>query len=265
MKLFALLIAFTLPFLATAQDWAKERLDKSNRHQEWVEVKNGDRVVKTFVVYPEVKDKAPVVVLIHEIFGASDWFMLQADELAAAGFIAVAPDLLSGMGPNGGRTIDFADRSKITEAISGLNPDQVTGDLNAACDYAKTISSSNGKTMVAGFCWGGAQTFRFATNRSDITAAFVFYGTPPAAEAMKTIACPVYGFYGGNDNRVNATIEDAKKAMSDAGKTYEPVIYDGAGHGFMRAGDDPAGTAENKKAKEDATRRLVELIKKHGG
>lgn len=263
MKRTAFLLAVFPVVTAHAQDWAKAKLDASPRHQEWVDVKNGDRTVKTFVVYPERKDKAPVVVLIHEIFGASDWFMLQADELAEAGYIAVAPDLLSGMGPNGGRTSDFEDRSKVTEAVSGLNPDQVTGDLNACCDYAKTIPSANGKLMVAGFCWGGGQSFRFATNRPDLSAAFVFYGTPPPSDAMARIKCPIYGFYGGNDNRVNATIDDAKKGMADAGKTYEPVVYDGAGHGFMRAGADPAGNDGNKKGRSDAWSRWLELLKKH--
>src|SRR6266853_3272287 len=169
--------------LASAQDWARATLEKSSRHREWVTVKHDGRSVETFVVYPESKSKTPVVLIIHEIFGMTDWVQDLADQVAAAGYIAVAPDLLSAMGPNGGRSSDFAE-GKAMEAISHLNPDQVTADLNAAADYAKKLLASNGKLFVAGYCWGGAQSFRFATNRGDLAAAFVFYGAPPDKDAM---------------------------------------------------------------------------------
>jgi carboxymethylenebutenolidase len=265
MKLLAALFLTLVALTATAQDWAKEKMKDSPRHQEWVDLKSGDRTLKAFVVYPEIKDKAPVVVLIHEIMGLTDWAMLMADQLAAAGAIVIAPDFLSGMGPNGGRTKDFEDVGKAREAISGLKPEQVTSDLNAACDYALKIPAGNGKVSVGGFCWGGTQTFRFATNRADLGAAFVFYGSGPTdPEAIKRINCPVYGFYGGNDNRINATIPDSQKLMKEGGKTYEPVIYDGAGHGFMRAGDMPEASADNKKGREEGFKRLVELFKLAG-
>jgi carboxymethylenebutenolidase len=243
------------------QDWAKAQLEKSPRHQEWVKVPQGSRTVHTFVVYPEVKDKAPAVIVIHEIMGLTDWVMSVADRLAEAGYIALAPDLLSGMGPNGGRTVDFADVGKAREAISGLSPDQVTADLGAVCDYALKIPAASGKVAVGGFCWGGSQTFRFATNRKDLAGAFVFYGTGPTdRDALSRIACPVYGFYGGNDNRVNATVPDSEKAMKELGKTFEPVIYEGAGHGFMRAGQAPDASEANRKAFEQGWIRWKELL-----
>jgi carboxymethylenebutenolidase len=215
------------------------------------------------VAYPERKDKAPVVIVIHEIFGMTDWVQSVADQLAEAGYIAVAPDLLSGMGPGGGRSDSFGDTGKAREAVSGLPPDQVTSDLNAVCDYAKGLPSSNGKLTVSGFCWGGTQTFRFATNRADLSAAFVFYGSGPTdAAAIAKIKCPVYGFYGGNDNRINATIPQSTDQMKAASKTYEPVVYDDAGHGFMRAGEDPAGSAENKAAREKGWARWKEILGK---
>jgi len=243
-----------------SQPWARERIAKSPRHSEWVTVKHDGRNVETLVVYPESKEKRPVVLVIHEIFGLSDWAQELADEVAAAGYIAVAPDLLSGMGPNGGRTKDFPAGS-VTEAVSKLNPDQVTADLNAAADYSKKLPASNGKLYVAGFCWGGGQTFRFATNRGDLSAAFVFYGPPPAKDALSRIKAPVYGFYAGNDARIDATIPDTIAAMKAAGKTYEPVTYEGAGHGFMRAGETPDDTnPANKKAREDAWKRWKTLL-----
>jgi carboxymethylenebutenolidase len=244
-----------------AQDWAKATLAKSPRHSEWVKVKHGDRTVDTYVVYPESKDKRPVVLVIHEIFGMSDWVQDLADQVAAAGYIAVAPDLLSGMGPNGGRSSDFAE-GKTMEAVSNLNADQVTADLNAAADYGLKLPASNGKLFVGGFCWGGGQTFRFATNRADLKAAFVFYGPPPAKEAMANIKAPVYGFYAGNDARIDATIPDTKDQMKAAGKSYDPVLYDGAGHGFMRAGEAPDANDANKKARTDAWARWKDLLAK---
>ncbi len=259
---FSLLVLFALVPVrpACGQDWAKAALEKSPRHREWVTVKHGNRAVETFVVYPQSKSKTPVVLIIHEIFGMTDWVEDLADQVAAAGYIAVAPDLLSGMGPHGGRSSDFGE-GKTMEAVSHLNPDQATADLNAAADYGLKLQSSSGKLFVAGFCWGGSQTFRFATNRADLAAAFVFYGGPPK-DGMERIKAPVYGFYGGDDARVDATIPDTVAAMKAAGKTYEPVTYEGAGHGFMRAGEAPDATDANKKARADAWVRWKGLLGK---
>jgi carboxymethylenebutenolidase len=255
---------------ASAQDWAKAILDKSPRHQEWVKVKYGARTVDAFVVYPEVSHKAPVVLLIHEIFGLSDWARSQADDLAAMGYIVIAPDLLSGFGPNGGGTGAFGggagsvpDQQSIMKAVSGLDPSIVTADLNATADYALKFPSANGKLAVIGFCWGGGQSFRFATTRADLKAAFVFYGPPPPADALKSITAPVHGFYGGSDARISATVPDTKTAMAAAGKKYDPVIYDGAGHGFMRAGEDPSNTnPANTTARTQALASLKTLLGK---
>lgn len=258
-----LAVVFALLFslvTASAQDWAKASLEKSPRHSEWVTLKHDNRSLQAFIVYPEVKTKAPAVVVIHEIFGLTDWARSLADELAAAGYIAIAPDLLSGFGPKGGGTGDFAGMQDAVKAVSGLDPDVVTADLNSAADYVKSLPSSNGKVAVAGFCWGGGQSFRFATNRHDLSAAFVFYGPPP--KDVTPITAPVYGFYGGNDNRIDATIPDTVTAMKAAGKKYDPVTYDGAGHGFMRAGEDPNDkNPANKTARDQAWERWKTLLK----
>ncbi|WP_260705049.1 dienelactone hydrolase family protein [Edaphobacter flagellatus] len=244
----------------SAQQWAKSRLDASPRHREYVTLKHGDRSLQAFVVYPEVSKKVPVVILIHEIFGLSDWAKEMADELAVAGYIVVAPDLLSGAGPNGGNSDSFTSMDATTKAVSGLNADQVNADLDAAADYAKKIPSANGTFVTAGFCWGGGKSFAFATHRKDLAAAFVFYGPPPSEFA--SITAPVYGFYGGNDARIDATIPATTESMKAAGKKYDPVTYDGAGHGFMRAGEDPANTnPANKTARDQAFERLTTLLK----
>jgi len=228
------------PALVPSPNWTKEALERSPRHREWVNVKAGDRTVSAYVVYPEVKNKATAVVVIHEIFGMSDWVQLEADQLAAAGYIAIAPDLLSGMGAKGGGTGDFADNTSIGKAIRDLPPDQITSDLNAVADYVSKLPAANGKVTVAGFCWGGGQSFRFATNRPSLAAAFVFYGPgPESPDAIAAIKAPVYGFYAGNDARIGATVPKTQELMKAAGKTYDVVTYEGAGHGFMRAGDAP--------------------------
>ncbi len=258
------LVAFcTMTFSASAQDWAKTQLENSPRHQEWVKVKAGNREVQCFLVFPEVKNKAMAVVVIHEIFGLSDWVRNVADQLAASGYIAIAPDLLSGMAPHGGGTAELGGRDEVTKAVSSLPPDQVKGDLDAVFQYVAKLPACNGKVAVGGFCWGGSQTFRYATNTQGIRAAFVFYGGgPEKTEEIERIQCPVYGFYGGNDARVNATIPLSRELMQKAGKTYEPVIYENAGHGFMRAGEAPDASEPNWNARLEAWKRWKELLKK---
>lgn len=266
LRLLALiLLAIVTLTPAHAQDWAKAALDKSPRHREWVTIPSGSRTLQAYVVYPEVSTKAPVVVLIHEIFGLSDWARLQADEIATLGYIVIAPDLLSGLGPKnasgqpGGTAEILASGGDATKAVSQLDPAQVMSDLDAAADYGKHLPSASGKLAVTGFCWGGGKSFAFGTHRHDLAAVFTFYGPPPAD--VTTITAPVYGFYGGNDNRIDSMVPGAVTAMKAANKSYAPITYDGAGHGFMRAGQQPDAAPANKKAFDDAFARLTALLK----
>jgi carboxymethylenebutenolidase len=248
---------------ANGQDWAKSRLDKSPRHIEWVKIKHGDREVNCSIAFPEVKEKATAVIVIHEIFGLTDWVRGVTDQLAEAGYIAISPDLLSGTAPGGGGTAELGGADAVRKAISSLKPEQITADLDAVADYVAKLPACNGKLAVAGFCWGGGQSFRYASNNRNLKAAFVFYGTgPEAAAELAHIPCPVYGFYGGNDARVDATIPKSPELMKAAGKTYEPVTYEGAGHGFMRAGEAPDANTANKKARDEAWSRWKDLLKK---
>ncbi len=256
----SLLVIFPLCLMAQ-EDPALERLNSSPRHHEWVEIEGEGRTVHTFVVYPETSEKVPAIVVIHENRGLNDWARSLADQVAGAGYIAIAPDLLSGMGPDGGKTADFPDRDSAREAIYELTDEQVTADLHAVADYAARIPAANGTIAVAGFCWGGRKTFDFATQRDDLAAAFPFYGTAPEDPVLLSrIACPIYGFYGGDDERVNATIAPTEEAMGALGKTYEPVIYQGAGHGFMRSGEAHDASEENRQGRADAWRRWKELL-----
>ena len=244
-------------------DSAKEQLEKSPRHGEWVKVSTeSGREVSAFIVFPEVKENATSVIVIHEIFGLTDWIRQVGDELAKAGFVAICPDFLSGMGPNGGGTDSFGG-DNVRRAIRDLAPDQITADLKAVTKYVRDLPATTDTVAVSGFCWGGAQSFRFATNDDSLKAAFVFYGSPPDAAALGKITCPVYGFYGENDNRINSTIESTKEAAKSADVTYEPVIYSGVGHGFLRRGMAADASEAQKTVTSEAWERWVNLLNKH--
>jgi carboxymethylenebutenolidase len=252
--------AFALAVPAAAQDYALERLEASPRHHEWAKVKSGERTVHCFVAYPEKSEKTAVVVVIHENRGLTDWVRSFADQLAEAGYLAVAPDLLSGFDEKHDQTSDFANSDAARDAIYKLDADQVTADLRAVRAYAAGLPAAKGKPAVAGFCWGGSQSFRFATNSKEIAAALVFYGSPPDSAALGRIAVPVYGFYGGDDARINATIEPTQERMKALEKSYEPVVYDGAGHAYMRRGDAPDAEAVHKKARDASWVRLRKIL-----
>lgn len=262
MKLLSFL--FLLLFLSEntfAQDYTLKQLEESPRHHEWVEVQDGDRTIHSFVVYPEVSENALSVIVIHENRGLNDWARSFADQVAAAGYIAIAPDLLSEFDEEHSRTSDFASSDEARDALYQLDPDRITADLKAVKQYITSIPSSNGKVVVAGFCWGGSQSFRFATNAEDLSAALVFYGSAPTDEdRFQEIETPVYGFYGGNDQRINATISETEELMAKHDKFYEYNIYDGAGHGYMRTGDDPDGSEDNVVARNQSWEWIREIL-----
>ena len=228
-------------------------------HSEYATITHDGRALRVLVVRADrPQQDAPVVVMVHEVYGLSDWARDMAGELADEGFTVVAPDLLSGHGPNGGGYGDFASESDVTRAVSGLDPDGVTADLDAAVEYARKLPECKGKVVVVGFSWGGWRTFAFAAHRKDLSAAFVFYGTGPAD--VTTINAPVYGFYAANDRDVDSTVPVTTDAMKAAGKVYKPVTYDGADHGFMRLGDARNAKEDTKRARYLAFRLLVGVL-----
>lgn len=260
-RLLAAAMAALWAFAAGAQDSLQVRLNESPRHQEWVKIASGTRQIEAFVVYPEVAEKAQAVVVIHENRGLTDWVRGVADRLAEAGYIALAPDLLSGTGPGGGGTASFASPDSARQAIYRLPAPQVSADLNAVADYLAKLPAADGRVAVAGFCWGGGRAFAFAAERPGLAAAYVFYGTgPDSAAVLAQVACPVYGFYGGNDARVNATIPVSAQGMKAAGKVYEPVTYEGAGHGFLRAGEAADASPADRQARAAAWDRWLRLL-----
>src|SRR4051812_1747039 len=231
-----------------------DRLQTSPRHHESAEIESaGGRKVKTWIVYPEVDRPATVVLLIHENRGLTDWVRGMADQVAEAGYVAIAPDLLSGTAPGGGGTAEYGSEDKAMKAIYALKKEQVTADLDAVFKYAKGLSAGNKVVAVGGVCWGGGKTFDYAAHNPDVAAAFVFYGKPDKEVAFKNIKAPVYGFYGGNDFRITGEVPDIEKKMKALGKKYEPVIYKGAKHAFMREGETTNDAKDpNRKARDEA-------------
>lgn len=261
MKILLTLFSLVPMLNLTAQDYALKQLENSPRHQEWIQVENDGKIIHCFVVYPEISEGAQVVISIHENRGLNDWARSFADQLAGKGFLVIAPDLLSSFSDEYSKTSDFPSSDEARKGIYALDADQVTSDLNAVFNHARKMEAGNGKVSVVGFCWGGSQSFRYATNNPDLNMAGVFYGTAPKDKSeLKSIQCPVFGFYGGNDQRVNATIESTEAAMKEYENTYTYEIYEGAGHAFMRRGDDPEGDQPNVDAKNKAWERLVRLL-----
>jgi carboxymethylenebutenolidase len=241
---------------------AKSALELSPRHHEWADiaVPGKEGKVSAFVAYPERKDKAPVVIVIHEIYGLTDWVRAVADRLAAEGFIAIAPDFLSGRGPGGGGTDKFGSRDDVVKAVRDLGAQEVVTILDAVSRYGKGLPAAKGKFATIGFCWGGGQSFHYATVQPGLGAAVVYYGTSPGPDALRTIRAPVLGNYGGDDARVNATVGPAEASMKELGKTFITHTYPGAGHGFLRAQDGRDGG--NLSASGKAWPATIEFLKK---
>lgn len=236
-------------------------LSESPRHHEWVDLPRQTGTYKAFVAYPESPTPTKAVIVIHENRGLNGWARSFADQLAAEGFLVIAPDLISNTVEGMTRTTDFPNSDAAREAIYALDPDQVTSDLNAAYTYIKDLPASTGEVSVVGFCWGGSQSFRYATNNPNLEEALVFYGTAPQdSTELESINCPVYGFYGGNDNRVNSTIPPTEAAMKAYRHTYDYLIYEGAGHAFMRRGAQEEADEANKQAHDQAWDRLLAIL-----
>ncbi len=248
--------------LPPAEDQAKARLNASPRHGEMIEIPVGKKKLNAWIVYPERSDKAPVVIVIQEIYGLSDWIRAVADQLADEGYIAIAPDLVTGLGPNGGGTDAFASRDDVVKAVRQLKSEDVMKNLDAVRAYAMKLPAADAQHSASiGFCWGGGMSFQYAAQQPELNAAIVYYGTPPEAkEDYEKINAAVAGFYGGDDARVTSTVEGATAEMKAAGKSYTPHVFAGAGHGFLRAQTERNGA--NAKAAQQAWSETLAFFKK---
>jgi carboxymethylenebutenolidase len=225
---------------------ADEQLKNSPRHGEWADIKLDDgKMMKSWVTYPAANDKRGVVIVIFEIFGMNSWVQGVADQIAKEGFIAIAPDLLSGMGPNGGGSAELGTQG-VRQAIGQLTPDLRITRLNAAMKYGKSIPSSNGKTGVVGFCWGGGTSLLYAIGQPDLQAAVMYYGPAPTKpgtqevdlSGLPNIKAPILAHYPSTDNRTLATAQPISDEMKKLGKSFEFHVYQDATHGFMHLRSD---------------------------
>ena len=248
--------------LPPPEDSALAALNRSPRHGEWVDVAYpGHAPLRTWVVYPERSTKAGVVLVIHEIFGLTDWIRSVADQLAAEGFIAVAPDLVSGLGPGGGGTDSTASRDDAVKLVRQLTPDETSARLVAVRDWALKLPSANGMLATIGFCWGGGRSFAAATMTPPPRACVVYYGTAPDSAQILSVRAPVLAHYGGDDARVNATIDAAKAALAKEKIPYDPHVYPGAGHGFLR--QQTLRDGANMKASEQSWPLTINFLRTH--
>jgi carboxymethylenebutenolidase len=220
--------------------------DAVTTHGEWVYMKKRGQAdsVRAYVAYPERKDRAPGVVVIHEIYGLTDWEPTVADRLAKSGYVAVVPDLLStkyGRSP--------ADPDSGRKLVAQLEPSRITGDLDAAVAYLNNLPAvQSGDIGVIGFCWGGGQTFRYATNNPKLKAAVICYGQPPEHDALARIETPLLGVYGENDARIDASLPDVAGRLKSLGKSFTYQTYPGTGHGFLKPGREGSDGPQVEKA-----------------
>lgn len=251
------------PNLPAGEDGAKAALESSPRHGELVDVAvPGDTTrLRTWIVYPERRDRAGVVILIHEIFGLSDWMRATADQVARDGFIAVVPDLVSGFGPGGGGTESAAGRDEVVKMVRGLSPAITRARLDAVHAWATALPASNGKSATIGFCWGGTRSFEYAAWQPELDAAVVYYGSSPDSSTLEQVQAPVLGLYGADDARVNTTIEPAQQRLKQRGRSFETHLFDGAGHGFLR--QQSAREGANLRATRAAWPRTLAFLREH--
>ncbi len=218
-------------------------------HAEYVKVPSGRDTLTAYLAYPERKGQAPGVVVIHEIFGISDFIRQTTEQLAKDGFVAIAPDLLS----HRGGTPASTDSAR--KLIAGLDPDTITRDLDATVAYVKHLPAARpDRVGVIGFCWGGGQSFRYATNNPSLRAFVVCYGPGPEAMAIARLRAPGLGVYAENDARLNAALPDVEAAVRTYHKDYAHAVYPGVGHGFLR-------TREKPEVADSAWRTIVRFFR----
>jgi carboxymethylenebutenolidase len=217
--------------------------------------------IRTWVSYPERKNKAGAVLIIHEIFGLSPWIRALADQVAREGYVAVAPDLISGLGPGGGGTDSTKSRDEVVGLVRALTPDVTKARLDAVCDWAIAQPAAKPRVATMGFCWGGGRSFNYAAQRPGLSAAVVYYGVSPDSLTLPQVKAPVLGLYGGDDARVNATIAPAQKELKRLKRVYQPHEFAGAGHGFLRQQTGRDGA--NLKATQQAWPLTVAFLKKY--
>jgi carboxymethylenebutenolidase len=250
------------PNLPAGANTASERLATSPRHGEWVMIDAGGDSIRAWVVYPERSTPAPVVVVVHEIFGLTHWIRSVADQLAADGFVAIAPDLMTAHDvpvDESGEPV----RDRATATIRTLDPATYHPQLVAIAEWGMAQPAGADSYGIVGFCWGGSASFRHAIESASVGAAVVYYGSSPDTEMLARVNAPVLGLYGGDDARVNATVPPADSALQQLGKAFDHHMFEGAGHGFLR--DQEGREGANMAATRRAWPLTVDFFRQHLG
>jgi carboxymethylenebutenolidase len=247
--------------LPPAQEFVEAALAASPRHSEWVDItRSNGAPVRAFVVYPESKSRTGVVMVIHENRGLNDWARSVADQLAEDGFIAIAIDMLSGMGPDGGHTDSIA-ADQVGRVLSSLTNEEANRRIDAVREYAIQIPAANGRVGIVGFCWGGGRVFNYAIHQPAIDAGVVYYGPAPSDPVMlDRVVAPLLGLFGEDDARVNTTVNAALPILNKEKKRLDARMFAGAGHGFLRQ---QFGREANLTASEKAWPLTIRFFKEH--
>lgn len=251
------------PNLPASAATAVQRLEASPRHGEWAMIPvGGSDSIRAWVVYPERSTPAPVVLVVHEIFGLSNWIRSVADQLAADGFVAIAPDLMTAhdipLTEN-----NEPDPEQARTVIRTLEPETYHRQLVAIADWGMALPAAGDSYGIVGFCWGGSASFRHAIESQSVDAAVVYYGSSPDTAMLSRVSAPVLGLYAGDDARVNATVEPAQSALERLGRPYDVHMFEGAGHGFLRQQDGREGA--NLNATRRAWPLTVQFFREHLG
>lgn len=260
------------------QAWATRKLAASPLHHQWVSIRYGDRVLRAYVTFPAVARKVPIVIVVHEVFGLTDSTLNTADEIARLGYVTIAPDMVSGFGPGGGGTSSLSTSRLAGQLMTVLPDETVNAAFNGLAQYALKMPQSNGKLAIVGLSWGGGAAFRYAAaagHNPNVRSICVFYDVGPPTPTqgpnkfakdnppiqVAEIDMPIHGFYPSNDKRVINSLQATKDAMAAAGKPFDPVVYDGADHAYMRVGEDPADpNPANRVAVKASLARLAEIL-----
>ncbi len=248
-----------LPELPAGTFNAHTVLLNSKLKKEFVDIPMNGVKLHTWVEYPEGDGKAPIVLVMQHGPGMDDWQRALADQLALQGFIAIAPDLHSGLGPNGGNYESFSGTDEVMRSTARVSPDEQQARYRAALEWGKKLPRWSGKFASVGFCMGGGNSFRFGTEQPDISAVVSFYGATPKTEALRNLKAPVLAFYGEEDARVTAAAEPTAAEMKELGKPFEYHIYPHATHGFLEFQD----LAGNPAATSDSWARTIAFLKSH--
>ena len=247
------------PELPAGAFTASSTVARTTLRHEWVDVPFAGQRLHTWIEYPNRADPAPVVIVMSHEAGLDDWMRAIADQLATEGFIAVAPDILSGRGPKGGNFDSFPFAADVVRANATLPQDEALRRYAAARDYALKLPGARAKSASLGAGMGGADSFRFAAEVPDLDAAVVFYGVAPDETVLANVRAPVAGFYGEDDPRVIPTVRAAEAAMKRLGKAYDVHIYPGATQAFLRA----TVEGRNTEATAAAWRAAIQFLRQH--